>query len=268
MGKGLDTGKAFFQGILSKITDPEQKAAAEKLMANETVLTELGNGVEGQSEIDRQLQTLRTQKEELDTRAGELDQRTAGLEDWHGRLTTWHTENRDALADAKRLREGGKVGADGKPIAAAAAAPAGLTEAQFTERIGGERAAFLGFSRDQNLLTREHYAKFGEIVDLEPLLRHPKIAEVGLLGVYELVHKERLDKHKTDTEKAAEEKIRADERQKVLASQASMPYPLPTGAGSGSPLDALSVGKPTPLVDEAVAHYNRLQAEHAGTATK
>lgn len=260
MGKGLDTGKAFFQGILSKITDPEQKAAAEKLLTSELVLTAIGNGVEGQAEIDSQLRAAKTRQEELDKLTEEIDSRKAGLESWHGELQTWYQTNKDALEAAKR---GGKP--NGKVEEPVVVKPAGLE--QLDERLVGERAAFLGFQRDQNLITREHFAKFNEIPDLEPLLKHPQIAHVGLLGVYELVHKDRLAVHATDAAKKAEEVIRLDERQKVQAAQAQMPYPVPTGSGSGSPLDGLATGAKDSVADAAVAHYNRLQAEHVG-ATK
>ncbi len=263
MGKGLDTGKSFFQGILGKITDPEQKAAAEKLMANESVLTLIGNGVEGQAEIDRQLQTLKTQKEELEGRTTELDQRETGLTDWHGRLAKWHKENADALAAAKATA----TGAPATPPATETKVT-GLTKEQLDEQMVGERAAFLGFQRDQNEITREHFTKFKEIPDLEPLLTHPQIAQIGLKGVYALVHKDRLTQFDTDAATARENAIRADERQKVREASATMPYPSPTGSGSGSPLDALVTGQKEPVVDAAVSHYNRLVAERDGAAAR
>jgi hypothetical protein len=270
MAKGIDTGTAFYKGLLGKITDPEQKAAAEKLLANPAFLTELGNGVEGQTEIDRQLSGLRTQKEELTTQKTELDQREQGLTDWHGRLTTWHQTNKAAVEEAKRLKADPNARPNPTPNPADPAKPTGMTDEAFAEAMKQERAAFLGYERDQNRITREHYTKFNEIVDIDPLLHHPKIAEIGLVGVYELVHKDRLAKHTTDAAAAAEQKIRLDERQKVLEGQAQMPYPPPTGAGSGSPLDALTPNVKDGVVDAATAHYHRLQAERnaAAPATK
>lgn len=268
MAKGLDLGKAFAQGILSKITDPEQRKAMETLMANETVMTELGSGVAGQSEIDRRLQELTTQTADVRTRTEALDARETGLQEWHQTLTTWHTQNKDALADYKRIKGTAPAPGTPNPAPSSGTPPAGLTDDQLNERIVTERAGFLGFQRDQNQITRDHFAKFAEIVDLEPLLRHPKVGEIGLLGVYDLVHKERLDKWKTDSDKAAEERIRADERQKVLQGQAQMPYLAPTGPGSGSPLDALSGGAKEPVVDAAVLEYNRIQAERAAGASR
>lgn len=266
--KGAAALDDFISGVLSKITDPDQKRKADEALTAlkqvGPVAAALGDGVAGQAEIDRRLQELTTQTQELDDRQKDLDTRTAGLQAWHGDLSTWHSESKALLEDGKKFRAGG--GKTLKPGDAGYVAPSEppkgvLTEDQFKEAIGGERAAFLGFSRDQNLLTREHFAKFGEIVELEPLLRHPKIAEVGLLGVYEIVHKDRLDKHRTD-ETAKHDKDIADTAVRdYAAKQASMPYPSPTGAGSGSPLDALTAGAKDSVVDAASAHYARLQQE-------
>jgi len=265
MGKGLDTGRAFFQGVLSKITDPEQRAAAEKLLANEVVLTEIGNGVEGQAEIDRQLQTLTAQKSELETLQTQLDDRKAGLESWYTDLTTWHQQNKDALEEAKKLKANGGKPAAGDPNAGKPTA--GLAPEQLDERLVGERAAFLGFQRDQNLITREHFTKFNEIPDLEPLLKHPQIATLGLLGVYELVHKDRLKAYADDQQKKYDDTIAQNAVKEFAAKQAQMPYPSPTGSGSGSPLDALTTGQKDSVVDAATQHYNRLQTERAGAAS-
>lgn len=268
MGRGLDTGRGFMQGVLSKITDPTQRAAAEQLLANDAVLTEIGNGVEGQAEISRQLADLRTRSETLTAQQTDLDAREAGLTSWHGELQGWYQSNKTALEEYKVLKAGGRgstqPGTGTQP--ASGATPPGLTAEQLNEQIGTERAAFLGFQRDQNQITREHFTKFQEIVELEPLLRHPRIAELGLTGVYELVHKDRLSKFQEDAAKKREDEIRADERRKTLEGQASMPYPSPTGVGSGSPLDALQPANKEPVVDAAVAHYNRLQAERVGGA--
>lgn len=270
--KGLVAFKEFTAGVVATITDPDQRRKAEESL---TVMEQiaplaqaLGDGVAGQSEIDRQLQTLKTQQEELDTKKAELDAQDARLATWKDDLSNWYSENK-ALIDDARAKKGAKPDGDPNPALKAGEVPAGvLTEDRYNEKIAAERAGFLGFSRDQNLITREHYTRFSEIVDLEPLLTHPQIGKIGLVGVYELVHKDRLDDWKKKQDASAEEKIRADERQKVQASMAQMPYPSPTGTGSGSPLDALTVGKKDALTDEATAHYNRLQAERAGAGAR
>lgn len=268
--KGIAAFDEFIAGVLGAISDPDQKRKAEaaigELKAIQPVAQALGDGVAGQSEIDRQLQTLKTQQEELDTLKTQLDERDQKLGQWHGQLTEWFAANKDALEKGKKPANGnGNPNPDDKKV------PEGvLTKDVYDENIAGERAAFLGFSRDQNAITREHFLKFNEIVDLEPLLKHPQIAQVGLVGVYQLVHKDRLEKWGTDHTAAEHKKIADEAVRKFQETQAQMPYPSPTGAGSGSPLDALTgAGKPDSVTEAATAHYNRLQAERAGgTATK
>ena len=260
--KGLEAFDAFTAGLLAKIPDPDQRRRAEESITTLRQITPaaqaFGDGVAGQSEIDRRLQEITQQTTDLDARRADLEDQEQRLTTWSSELTDWYGRSKAAVEAALKRPNG-----SGQPTPTPTSTPphAGVTEEQFNERIGTERAGFLGFSRDQNLITREHYTKFGEIVDLEPLIQHPQVGKLGLIGVYELVHKDRLDKWKTDAEKTREETIRADERRKTLESQASMPYPTPTGAGSGSPLDALAVGKPDGLADQAAAHYARLQAE-------
>ena len=141
--------------------------------------------------------------------------------------------------------------------------PSRVHSQAYKDGIAQVRAGFLGYQRDQNLITREHFNRFKEIVDVEPLLRHPQIATLGLVGVYELVHKDRLDKWKTDTAAAEKQKIADEAVRTYQASQASMPYPSPTGVGSGSPLDGLTVGKQDSVVDAATQEYQRLIRERA-----
>lgn len=255
MGKGLDTGKAFIQGVLSKITDPELRASAEKTFANEAVLTEIGNGVEGQSEIDRQLRDLKAKTDDLTAKQADLDDRETKLDTWHTNLTGWYESNKEKLAAPVVPKTGTPTGE--KPAS-------GLTAEQMAESIASQNAAILGFARDQNRIEREHFQKFGEIPDLDPLLHHPKIADLGLMGVYALVHKDRLDTWTAAQQKAHDDKIGAEAVKTYQASQAQMPYPSVAGAGSGSPLDALTANKSQPVVDAAVAEYTRLQAERLG----
>lgn len=266
-GKGAAAGKSFLAGVLAKLS-PEDRQKGEEAwktlegLGGGTVVAAVGDGTLAQDEFSRQSDALKTQAEALEAQKQDLDQRDQSLQAWHVELNDWYGKVKGRLAAGKPSGNGNgdpdpKPG--DKPVPSAVA----LTEEAYTEKIGQERAAFLGFSRDQNLITREHYQKFGEIVDLEPLLRHQQIGQVGLLGVYELVHKDRLEKHKADAQAAHDKKIADAAVQQFRESQATMPYPTPTGAGSGSPLDALTVGVKSPLVDAATAEYTRLQAERA-----
>jgi len=266
MGKGLDTGKSFWQGVLGKITDPEQRAAAEKLLANPDVMTLVGNGVEGQAEIDRRLQDLTTRTATLTDQQRELEERETALETWHGQLTSWRQANTELLELGKRAKAGGTPPVTPPATPVVPPASGSITEDKLNEALRNQASQFLGYDRDRGQIQREHFSKFKEIVDLDPLLNHPKIAELGLLGVYQLVHKDALAKFADDQKKAEEERIRADERAKVSASMSTMPYPPLTGVNAGSPLDALKPNEGAgPLVEQATAEYNRLVAARQST---
>jgi hypothetical protein len=257
--KGLEAGSTFLQGVL-KTLSPEDRARAEeavntlRAVGNGAVVAGIGDGTLGQSEVSRQLSELQTRTTELETRRQEIDDRAAHYDEVHQQQTQWWNANRDALAEYTQMKK------TPAPVLTPSNTPAPgmVTEEAFNERLQGATAGFLGLIADQTDLTREHFARFGEVVDVRPLLTHPQIGAVGLKGVYQLVHKDRLEKHQTDAALAAENKIRADERAKVLAQQAEMPYLPATGAGSGSPLDGL-VQKDN-VVDSAMAEYNRLVA--------
>ena len=183
---------------------------------------------------------------------------------WQQQLGDWREKHVAALEEWKTMKQqgGGNTGGTGtaKPAGATAV---GLTEEQLNERLAAERAAFLGYDRDKNLLLREHFSRFNEVPDLDALIQHPQIANLGLKGVYELVHKDRLAKHQADQQAAYDKKIADAAVAQYQQTQAQMPYPSPTGAGSGSPLDALKPAAGSALVDDAVAHFHRLQAERA-----
>src|SRR3972149_7393742 len=84
--KGLEAFDAFPAGLLAKITDPDQHRRAEESITTLRQITPaaqaFGDGVAGQSEIDRRLQ-------EITQQTTHLDARRAGLEDQEQRLTTW-----------------------------------------------------------------------------------------------------------------------------------------------------------------------------------
>lgn len=274
MANGAAAGKTFLAGVLAKLSAEDRakgEAALQQLEAlgSGAVITAIGDGTLAQGDFSRQSDELRQQSERLETQRQELDQRDQALAEWHSNLTGWYTRNKEIIDSASNGRnpDGTFKPRTPAPTPAPAPQPSGLTEEQFNERMAGERAAFLGFSRDQNQLMREHHTRFGEILDIEPLLRHAQIAQVGLMGVYGLVHKERLDKWQADQQAKHDKEVADKAVQAFRESQHQMPYPTPTGVGSGSPLDALETKGVQPVVDAAVSHYNRLQAERHATGS-
>lgn len=259
MAKGAAAGKTFLQGILAKIPEA-MRAEAAKVFESVELQTAVGDGTLALEDFTRQSDELRTRQQELDQLQAKVKAKDEELTTWHGELTTWYGANKE-LVELGKTAQGvdptkPKPNGDPKKVEQ----PVVFTEKDYDERIANERASFLGFQRDQNLLTQRHFNTFGKILDLEPLLRHPQVGQIGLVGVYELVHKESLDKHKAEEQAAHDKKVGDEAVRKHLEAQAQMPYPPVTGAGSGSPLDALKPAA-APVVDAAVDHYNRLQAE-------
>lgn len=269
-GRGSDAAQTFLAGVLAKLS-PEDRVQGEtawrtlQALGGGTVASAIGDGTLAQAEFSRLSDDLRTQQETLVRSRAEVEAEQQRLNGIHDAQLQWFEANSAALEEYQRMRASGTPTPTPTPTPSPTPAPAGFTEEHFNERIAAERAAFLGFQRDENALLREHFSRFQEVLDLEPLLQHPQIRELGLKGAYQLVHKDRLAQHATAAAAAVEEKIRADERAKVLASQASMPYPSPTGVGSGSPLDALAPAGQGPVVDAAVTEYLRLQQARAGS---
>lgn len=263
MAKGAAAGSAFLTGVLGTLSAEDRakgEAALQTLQAlgGGAVVAAIGDGTLAQTEFSRLTNDLTEQRTALETLEQQLADRDAALTKYHGELTEWYAGNKELLDAGKKA----KVTPNPTPTPIP---PAGLTAEQLDERIRIEQAGFLGFQRDQNQLEREHFGRFNEFLDLDALLKHPEIRNVGLKGVYDLVYKDRLTEHATATQKAHDDKLRAEGAAAERERNAQMPYVTPTGAGSGSPLDALTGERaPDGLVDQAAAHYARLQAERNG----
>lgn len=267
-----DRAKSFIQSVLGKITDPGQRQAAEATFSNATVLAALDDGVAGQSEIDRQLQDLRTKTDAATQMKTDLDEREARLQTWHDGLTKWRADNEEFVQLGVAARKANWKPGDPPPKTGGSNGDGHLPEGVVTEDslkqvLGGFESSVLGFAADQNLLMRQHYTNFHEILDVTPLIKHPQIRELGLVGVYNLVHKDALDKKAADAQADHDKKVAEEAVAKYRESQATLPYPITSSPGSGSPLDGLNV-KPDPntggLVDRAAAEYNRLQQGRSG----
>lgn len=275
MARG-DRSKSFLQSVLGKITDPGQRTAAEAIFANQDVLQLLDDGVAGQSEIDRQLQDLRAKTEAAEQQKADLDEREGKLKTWHENLTAWRTQNQELVevgVAAKKAgwkpgdpppKTGGNGDGHGNP-------PEGtVTEEILKTALQNMEASVLGYDVEKTALMKQHYDTFGTFLDVTPLIKHPQMRELGLVGVYNLVHKEALEAKAKERQAAHDKKIADEAVAKFRAEQSTqLPYPITSsGPGSGSPLDGLNA-KVDPnagsLVDRAAQEYQRLQAGRQAT---
>lgn len=267
MAKGHETGNTFLAGVLQRLS-PEDRQKGEELIAQMkalgggAVVTAVGDGVLAQSEFSSQMDRLNADRAAVEAAQAELEAVRVQQQETYRQQTEWWQGNQANLQELERLRKAGMSNGNGH--AQPAAVPKGVvTEEQLEAFRRDLTGAFLGFDQDKSALQREHFQMFGEIPDLSPLLQHPQIRDVGLKGVYQQVFKDRLDAHAKAEEKKREDAIRADERRKLLESQATMPYPMAGEAAfeAGSPLDALT--KTDQVADAASAHYRQILSERA-----
>jgi len=96
------------------------------------------------------------------------------------------------------------------------------------------------------------------------------VQQIGIVGVYREVHKPQLDARAAKLAADAEEKIRADERQKMAVSQASQHHPYPVRGNEPSTLDRFErtsdQAPKVATVDDMANEYARLSAVRSGVS--
>lgn len=249
-----DQGKAFLQGVFSKL--PAEKQAQYGALLDDpdagVILDEIGDGVLRQSDYSRQMNTLAEEEKRLTT--------------WHGQLTEWHTTKASEFATKEQDLATREEALRGRPNPSAAEPPAkGAVTKEDLDQFS--RNASYGVAMMQDLAF-DHFTKFGERLDTVGLLQRPEVVQHGLEAGYKLIFKDKIDAH----DKAAQEKrdnaLREEGARKAreeLGSRQHLPYPTPGPGEPGSPLDALTPAGATPgnegVVDKAVQSFYELQAQ-------
>lgn len=255
MSKASDAGKSFLAGVFAKLT-PEQRTQAEAIFnsADATPALEvLGTGALAQPEISRQLDTLRSQREELEARQTEL--------------TNWFTENEAALKEYVVIKPDYDKLKGTKPVADPPPAT-GFTKEEIAAELERRDRSFAGALALSVNLAQRHLQAFNEVLDMNDLLADPKLGTVtdrnsgkvyGLQDAYDTKHGERVRTKATEAETARIQKlVDAGVAERMRAT----PHPFPLRDSSPSPLDALTVTDRKPdsyTVDSAVETYEKLQ---------
>lgn len=255
----IDAKTRGLQVLEDLFPDPAiRQARAEEL--GEAGVQKLGASVLRQDDYSRSMNELSGQRTALT--AKEQEAQAA-----YDANKAWFEQQQANLEELDRLRKGGATVPGATPPAAAA--PKAITEELLAKTLAETERGAVAFFTDLNQLSLQHFQQFGEILDTQKLLTHPKVQQVGLRGVYAEVYKPQLDARTTKQAAEAEEKIRADERQKVLAGQASTQHPYPIRGNEPSTLDGLEAARTTQQppatksVDDMVGEYARLNAARA-----
>lgn len=246
-----ERGKEFTAGVLQHLPDALRTQMESFLATPDAAgfLTELGNGALRQADYSRNMNEVQAT---------------------HNALTRWRDQLQEWAAAT--------AGADDRPEApmttpatTTPATPAGTAitpdevRSLLNQEIGRREIYFAAFTADAVRLAQEHMRMFGEPLDINTLLQHPKLGELRLEGAYADVFKDRLAAHKATADAAARASLEAEIRTKVLQEIRQQPANggLPYVLGEGSPLDGLTPAGETPKAfdpNAAVAMYEGLLA--------
>ncbi len=230
MPKPIEIGQQFLDSVLALIPEDKREEARSAYSRSQN---------EFQTAMNDELAPLETQRQQVEA--------------WHGQLRTWSSGREAELARREAAIAARERGGNPNPNPANPADPPrqGMqTPAQtFTleevNRIVDEKLS-TGLDRfgkvlvpavsESMSLQQRHNTLYGGTKPfvLEELFRHPRIVagEQGftLSHAFEDLNKDRIAEVTTQQRTDAENKIRADERQKVLAevgSNKTMPFPTP-----------------------------------------
>lgn len=253
----VDAKTRGLQVLETLYPDPTVRAARQEELG-ETGLVTLGSNVLRQDDYSRNMNELGTQRTAAETAAAEAK----ALYDSN---KAWFDEKQAELAELVALRA--KVAGNPNPDPnAPKAEPKYVTPEALADL---ERGA-VAFMDELSDLKLQHFQQFGELLDARKLLQHPKVQQLGIRGVYAEVHKPQLDARAAKQAQEAEDKIRLDERTKVLAQSASQHHPYPIRGNEPSTLDrferAPDQAPKVATVDDMANEYARLSAARGVSA--
>lgn len=250
MADKTEAAKAFMAGVLAKVPEGQRAAVQAAIEASPEALALIGDGVIRQEDYSRNMNDLAAAKKKN--------------EDYYVELSTWHTGVKTEL-ETLRAAKPAPVADPNKP--APDGNKADITKADVDAMLDTFGRDAAGFVAATNTLSMAHFQKFGEVLDLRPLLEDKRIKELGLNGVYNEVYKEQLAAKAAAATAAETARLRAEIETNVRRELANQQIPGAISPQTGaSPLDA--IGKaPDPainIVDAAATEYNRLAAARNG----
>jgi len=284
--------QAFLTGLVALVPEGPGRDQAQAIFASlgtaETAAEYVASHVLRQEDYSR---SMNEGKEATTKKQSELDALVTSLQGERGRLDEWWKVNEPVLKEAKALKDAGKwptattptpvptVVDPLKPAPTPTPTDANrpLTQADLDARLKqfGEEA--LPIMSMIPKLSLEHFKTFEEVLDVDTLTRHPKLPELGLMGVYKEVYKEKLDKIEADAETAkidaAKEEGRKEAREEILKSSGP-PYAF-MGQTPTAPIDlleqpadvqkaAVDASDPAALAQQYMQKVNEVSPDDAG----
>lgn len=253
----IDARTRALQVLETLYPDPTVRAARQEELG-ETGLATLGSNVLRQDEFSRSMNEV----------AGHRTAAAAAQTEYetlHQQNVEWFEQHKNDLVELDRLKK--QVGGQ-PPVEPKAGDPKLITAEALATTLAQTEQGAVAFMVELNRLSMQHYAQFGEVLDTERLLTDKRVQQIGIRGVYTDLHKGQLDARAAKIAQDAEDKIRLDERTKVLAQSASQHHPYPTRGNEPSTLDrferASDQAPKVATVDDMAAEYARLSAARTG----
>ncbi len=201
--------------------------------------------------------------------AAELD----GRVEEHDVLTKWRTDL-DTWSKAKEAEFAVKASGTPRPADRGNPNPNPNPDANNTidkktfdlaiQNIESQGTALMGYLTGTAL---RHFQAFGEVLDVDALLKNPRANQIGVKALYEETYKPRYDAKAKEVSDARDEQLRKEGRELAMKEFAGAggtnPYPIPRPGAA--PIDGFQPGATKPDgttfgVDAAVAAYNALVA--------
>lgn len=257
----VDAKTRGLQVLETLYPDPTVRAARQEELG-ETGLVTLGSNVLRQDDYSRNMNELGTQRTAAETAKAEAEALYASNK-------AWFDQKQEELADYARLKAGGG-NPNPNPDPAKTGDPKVVTVESLAATIAATEQGAVAFFTELNTLSLQHFQQFGEVLDTQKLLTDKRVQQIGIRGVYADQHKAQLDQRADKLRLEAEEKIRADERQKIAVSQASQHHPYPVRGNEPSTLDrferAADQAPKVATVDDMANEYARLSAARGVSA--
>lgn len=239
MAGNAELGKTFLEEVFGKLPDALRGKASELLSSPEmqAAYESVGSRV---SPLDGERQRLTALKNQLDTREQKLN-------DWHGRLDGWSRDKGTEFAERERKlaeREANPNPNPQNPPGQNTGTPSGGTmtaeelNKTLNDFVAPREAAVVQYVADATNFSAFHLKHFNETLDVGEIVKHPDIGKIGFKGVYEQLHKAKLDDMQAKAKEAERAALKDELRKELLGEKpVDMPYPI----GEGSPLDVLAL---------------------------
>jgi hypothetical protein len=238
--------------VLVELYPDQAVRDAQLAVIGEAGLDRLGQATLRQDEFSRQMDVLTTQRRETDGYRSTLDQ--------------WWEENQARLAELDRLAAENAALKAGRPSptpnpSSDPAAPKYLTEEQFRAELEKTERGAVAFFRDLNTLSMRHFQQFGELLDTDAILNDRRVQQIGLVGVYQDLHKDQLAARAKAADEARLDAARKEGEEKARRELTANALPYPVSGHEPSTLDGVKPNQApqAATVDDMVAEYSRLE---------